>query len=82
MATTILSSKGQIIIPEPICTAHHWEPGQKFEAIDTGDAILLKPAGPFQKTDLKEVASCLRYNGPTKTIQEMNEAINQGAKAV
>ena len=61
MATTVLSSKGQVIIPSPIRTAHQWEPGQKFEAIDTGDGVLLKPAGPFRKTDIKEVASCLNY---------------------
>jgi len=82
MATTVLSSKGQIIIPSPIRTAHQWEPGQRFEAIDTGEGILLKPAGPFRKTDIKEVASCLRYDGPTKTVAEMNEAIAQGAKKI
>ncbi len=80
MATTVLSSKGQIIIPSPIRTAHQWEPGQKFKAIDTGDGVLLKPEGPFQKTDIKDVASCLRYKGRTKTIEDMNEAIAQGAK--
>ncbi len=80
MATTVLSSKGQVIIPSPIRTAHQWEPGQRFDAIDTGDGVLLKPAGPFPKTDIKEVASCLRYNGPAKTVEEMNEAIARGAK--
>jgi AbrB family looped-hinge helix DNA binding protein len=80
MATTVLSSKGQVIIPSPIRMAHQWESGQRFEAIDTGDGVLLKPAGPFRKTDLKEVASCLRYNGPAKTIAEMDEAISQGAE--
>lgn len=80
MATTVLSSKGQVIIPSPIRRAHQWEPGQRFEAIDTGDGVLLKPACPFPKTDIKEVASCLRYDGPAKTIAEMNEAIAQGAK--
>lgn len=80
MATTVLSSKGQVIIPSPIRTAHQWEPGQKFEAIDTGDGVLLKPATPFRKTDINEVASCLPYNGPAKTIAEMDEAIRQGAE--
>ncbi len=80
MATTVLSSKGQVIIPSPIRTAHQWEPGQRFEAIDTGDGVLLKPAGPFPKTEIKGVASCLRYKGPAKTVTEMNEAISRGAK--
>ena len=80
MATTVLSSKGQVIIPSPIRMAHQWESGQRFEAIDTGDGVLLKPAGPFRKTDIKEVASCLKYNGPVKTIAEMDEAIGQGVR--
>lgn len=78
MSTTVLSSKGQVIIPSPIRAAHQWESGQKFEAIDTGDGILLKPAGPFTKTDIHDVAACLRYDGPAKTIAEMDEAIARG----
>lgn len=80
MATTVLSSKGQVIIPSPIRTAHRWEPGQRFEAIDTGDGVLLKPAGPFPKTDIEEVASCLRYSGPAKTLADMDEAVRRGAE--
>ena len=80
MPTTVLSSKGQIIIPNPIRTLHQWEPGQKFEAIDTGDGVLLKPVRPFPKTDISEVASCLRYAGLAKTVAEMSDAIAQGVK--
>jgi len=80
MPTTILSSKGQVIIPSPIRKAHQWEPGQRFETIDTGDGILLKPAGPFPRTDIKHVACCLHYDGQAKTVQEMNKAIAGGAR--
>ena len=80
MATTVLSSKGQIIIPNPIRTAHQWEPGQRFEAIDTGDGVLLKPAGPFPKTDIEEVVSSLRYSGRPKTLADMQEAVGRGAE--
>jgi len=80
MATTVLSSKGQIIIPSPIRTTHQWEPGQRFEAIDTGEGVLLKPDSPFPKTDIKEVASCLCYTGPKKSLVEMDEAIRRGAE--
>ena len=80
MATTVLSSKGQVIIPSPIRTAHQWEPGQKFEAIDTGDGVLLRPAGPFPKTDINDVASSLSYSGPAKTVAEMDEALARGVR--
>ncbi len=80
MATTVLSSKGQIIIPNPIRTVHRWEPGQRFEAIDTGNGVLLKPASPFPKTDIEEVASCLPYSGSAKTLADMDKAVRQSAE--
>ena len=80
MTTTVLSTKGQVIIPNPIRTAHQWRPGQRFVAIDTGEGVLLKPTTPFPKTDIQDVASCLRYQGRTKTIEEMNKAIARGVE--
>lgn len=80
MATTILSSKGQIIIPKPVRNAHHWKPGQRLEVVETGDGILLKPASPFQPTTLEEVSGCLNYQGKAKTLAEMEAAIAKGVK--
>ena len=79
MATTVISSKGQIIIPKPVRDAHQWEPGQKLEVLDTVDGILLKPAQSYPATTLTEVAACLKYQGPAKSLKEMNEAIRKGA---
>lgn len=78
MATTKLSSKGQVIIPKPIRAAHHWETGQELVVIDLGDGILLKPKTPFAVTDINEAASCLKCGGPAKSIDDMNRAIQKG----
>jgi AbrB family looped-hinge helix DNA binding protein len=82
METTKLSSKGQVIIPKPLRTAHHWETGQELIVIDTGDGILLKPKNPFPESNIDEAASCLNYNGKTKTLEDMDAAIKKGIKAV
>jgi AbrB family looped-hinge helix DNA binding protein len=79
MNTTKLSSKGQIIIPKPIRVAHQWETGQDFIVINTSDGILLKPKTPFQETALVDVAACLKYEGKRKTLDDMEQAIQQGA---
>ena len=79
MNTTKLSSKGQVIIPKPIRSAHHWETGQDFIILDTADGILLKPKMPFQETTLADVAACLKYKGKSKTLDDMEQAIKQGA---
>lgn len=78
METTRLSSKGQVIIPKPLRSAHHWETGQELVVIDMGDGILLKPKTPFPESNIQEVASCLRYTEKTKTIEEMEDAIKKG----
>ncbi len=80
MTTTKLSSKGQVIIPKPIRSSHHWEPGQELVVIDTGDGILLKPATLFDETSLGDVAGCLKYTGPRKSLADMDVAIRKGAK--
>ncbi len=80
METTKLSSKGQVIIPKPLRKAHHWETGQELVVIDLGDGILLKPKAPFAEKSISDVASCLNYNGKSKSLEEMDEAISKGVK--
>jgi AbrB family looped-hinge helix DNA binding protein len=76
--TTRLSSKGQVIIPKALRDAHHWEAGQELIAIDAGDGILLKPKRPFEPTTLDQVAGCLSYQGPPKSLEDFDNAIRQG----
>jgi AbrB family looped-hinge helix DNA binding protein len=80
MLQSKLSTKGQVIIPKPLRTAHNWQAGQKLQLIDTPDGILVKsdPA-TFKQTSIEQVAGCLRYKGKVKSIAEMNEAIAKGA---
>jgi hypothetical protein len=43
------------------------------------DGILLKPAPTFKKTTLDQVAGILKYSRKPITLEEMEEAIKQGA---
>lgn len=47
---------------------------------DVGDAILLRPARLFPLAKLEDVAGCLAYQGPAKTLEEMEAAILEEAK--
>ena len=76
MATTRLSSKGQIILPKPVRDAHGWEPGTDFTVEDVGDGVILRPVRKKKgTTKLSDLVGCLKYDGPPHTIEEMNEAI-------
>ncbi|MGI9302777.1 MAG: AbrB/MazE/SpoVT family DNA-binding domain-containing protein [Gammaproteobacteria bacterium] len=80
METTRLSSKGQVIIPKSIRSTHQWRIGQEFLVEDTADGILLKPRTPFSRTSVKEVAGCLKYGGPPRSIEDMDDAIRKGVR--
>ncbi len=79
MQTTKLSSKGQIIIPKSLRVRHKWSVGQKLVVIDTDHGILLKSTSPFEPTDLKRVAGCLKYEGKPVSLDDMENAIKAGA---
>jgi len=78
MEITKLSSKGQVIIPKPVRTAHDWKIGQELVVIEMGDGILLRPRTPFNTTNIRDVASCLKYSGKAKSLDEMEDAIREG----
>ncbi len=42
LATTRMSSKGQVVIPEEIRTRLRLEPGAQFVAVGEGDVVVLK----------------------------------------
>ncbi len=83
METTRLSSRGQVSIPKALRGRLHLQAGQEFTIESTTDgALLLRPAKPgsSEVVTLDEVAGCLRYAGPVKTLEEMDAAIAQGAR--
>jgi AbrB family looped-hinge helix DNA binding protein len=75
METTRLSTKGQIILPKSIRTSRAWTPGTEFTVEETGDGILLRPAGRFPETDLDQVAGTLRATRKPKSLAAMHTAI-------
>lgn len=77
METTRLSSKGQVLIPKSIGQAYGWAIGQEFTGEDTDDGILLRPKSPFPRTSAREIAGCLKYAGPPKMLEDMEEDLKK-----
>jgi len=80
MQTTRLSTKGQIVLPKNIRISRAWGPGTEFTLEETGDGILLRPAGRFPQADLEEVAGCLRSERKSKTPAQMRAAMGREVK--
>jgi AbrB family looped-hinge helix DNA binding protein len=80
MEKTRLSNKGQVVIPKAVRTFHGWKPGLEFVVEAVGDGVMLKPIKPFQETEIKDVVGCVGYEGPRKSLKDMEAAIAKGAK--
>lgn len=78
--TTIVSTKGQVILPKAIREQRHWKAGTRLTVEDTAEGVLLKPAPAFAPTARGAAFGILRYKGKPKTIEEMNAAIDAEVK--
>lgn len=78
--TTKLSTKGQVIIPKDTRDRYGWEPGTEFEIREVDGCIELEPIREVPTTTLDDLAGCLPWDGPAKTLEEMDEAIRTGAR--
>lgn len=82
--TTLVSSKGQVILPKSVREQRGWDRGVRLEVVDTAEGVLLRAmeAGPlFPPTRMEDVFGMLKpyYNGPPVSIEEMREAAIEGA---
>jgi AbrB family looped-hinge helix DNA binding protein len=78
--TTILSTKGQVILPKAIRDQHRWSAGTRLLVEDTQDGVLLKAAPIFPPTLPEDVFGSLGYAGEPKSLEEMDAGITAEAK--
>ncbi len=78
--TTIISTKGQVILPKAIRDQRHWPAGMRLTVESTSDGVLLKPAAIFPPTSVEKVFGSLPYAGKAKSIEEMDAAVAAEAK--
>ena len=55
MATTKMSSKGQVVIPEEVRNALGLEPGTQFVVVGEGDVIILKAVSVPDMSDFDDL---------------------------
>lgn len=84
MSSTLLSVKGQVVIPKALRDARRWGPGTRFEVRETPEGVLLTPAAAPAKRDLHEGLAALRklanYQGPAASLEDMDAAVAAEAR--
>jgi len=73
--TTIMSTKGQVILPKAIRQRRDWPAGTRLTVEETPDGVLLKAEPVFAPTKRENVRGMLAYQGKPKTSEEMAAGI-------
>ena len=73
--TTTVSTKGQVILPKVIRRALRWEAGTRLVVENTPEGVLLKPERAFAETRPQDVFGCLAWNGPPKSLSDMQAGV-------
>ncbi len=76
MATGTMTSKGQITIPKEVREDLGLNPGARvsFTRNAEGEYVLRR-----ERRSVRELAGSLRYTGPTRSIEEMQDVIERAA---
>jgi AbrB family looped-hinge helix DNA binding protein len=78
--TTVISTKGQVILPKAIRDLRHWAAGTRLTVENTPDGVLLKATPAFPETSIDAVFGTLRHSGPALSVEDMDAAIAREAK--
>jgi AbrB family looped-hinge helix DNA binding protein len=70
--TTVVSTKGQVILPKAIRDQQRWDAGTRLMVETTGDGVLLQAASVFVPTRAQDVFASLPRPGEPKSVAEMN----------
>ena len=70
--STVVSTKGQVILPKAIRQGRNWPPGTKLTVEETPDGVLLRQEPLIKPTTVDQVFGMLKYDGPPVTTEEMN----------
>src|SRR3546814_18386174 len=75
--TTVVSTKGQVILPKAIRDQRHWTAGTRLMVENTSDGVLLKPAPAFPPTTVAGVFGSLANQGLALSVAAMDAAIGR-----
>ncbi len=78
--TTVVSTKGQVILPKSLREERHWAAGTRLVVEATDDGILLRAAPVFAPTRPEDVFASLPFSGTPRTLEEMDAGILAEAK--
>ena len=74
LATTRLSSKGQVVIPEDVRQRLGLKPGVQFVVVGEGDVVILKTISPPSMKDFDDLVSKVRSQARRAGVKPVDVA--------
>lgn len=74
IATTKMSSRGQVVIPEEVRNALGLEPGSQFVVVGRGDVVVLKKVTPPSMSDFNGILREARRQAAQAGMKRANVA--------
>jgi AbrB family looped-hinge helix DNA binding protein len=78
---TKLSTKGQLILPKAVRDRHGWQAGVELTVEDLESGVLIRAEKKFPETRIEDLIGCAGYQGPPRSLEDMEAGIRQGALA-
>ena len=78
--TTVVSTKGQVILPKAIRDQRQWAAGTRLIVEETAEGVLLRSMPVFAPADIDAVCGSLPVTGPALSIDAMNAVIAEEAR--
>ncbi len=76
-----LSTRGQLVVPKEIRERHGWTAGVELVFEDLGGGrVILRQGGDLPRTRFEDLIGCTGYQGPAKSLEEMEAGIARGAR--
>jgi len=73
--TTVVSTKGQVILPKALRERRAWGAGTRLVVEETAEGVLLRRAPAFAAPRADMIFGMLRYQGERKSVEEMDAAV-------
>ena len=78
--TTVLSGKGQVVIPKRLRDERGWEPGLRLVVEATEQGLTLRPLEATRADAAARLLGIAGYHGPRRSLAEMQAGIRKGAR--
>jgi AbrB family looped-hinge helix DNA binding protein len=78
--TTVLSQKGQVVIPKELRDGRGWEPGLRLVVEATAEGLTLRPLEASRADVAASLRGIMGYRGPRRSLADMEAAIRTGAR--